>query len=60
MWKAGFDLFLNAKCSRVGGLPDDKIPRGAVGHLEVGGEGAEATVTRQPEGRVTVEHFPSK
>jgi hypothetical protein len=58
--KAGLDLFLEAEYSWAGGLPDDEIPWGAVGHLEVGGEGAEATVTRQPEGGVTVEHFPRK
>ena len=39
-------------------LPDDEVPRGAVGHPEVGGEGTETAVTGQPEGRVTVENSP--
>ena len=39
-------------------LPDDEVPGGAVGHPEVGGEGAKTAVTGQSEGWVTVENSP--
>ena len=39
-------------------LPDDEVPGGAVGHPEVGCEGAETPVTGQSEGWVSVENSP--
>ena len=39
-------------------LPDDEVPGGAVRHLEVGGQGAQAAVTGQPERWVAVKHPP--
>ncbi len=40
-------------------FPDDEIARRAVGHLEVGGQGPQAAVAGQPEGRVAIEDFPA-
>ena len=39
-------------------LPDDEVPGGTVGHPEVGGERAEATITGQSECWVSVEDSP--
>ena len=39
-------------------LPDDEVPGRAVRHLEVGGQGAQAAVTGQPERWVAVKHPP--
>ena len=39
-------------------LPDDEVPRSAVSHPEVCGQGPETAVTGQPEGRVPVENSP--
>lgn len=39
-------------------VPEYKVPRCAVQHVEVDGEGAEATVAGQAEGGTPVEHAP--